>query len=497
MLFFRRKGDGEKAPKPTEHRLAYLPSSTGLPDNLRGKSLGFARYLAWVVLVLVLVLTAVLSTYIGNAARTTLLGKQQQFATLLAENLNHQIDRRFTLPTLLGFGTIALRQPAQFERLDQVVQSTTHGLHVETLRIFGHDNTITYSTNRDELGTIIDNKDFLEKAALMDGPTFIIDATMPYWQAFFRFPLEPKTFILRTTYPLRIENRLNSSTEDGPLMGVLEFTQDISGDMESVFRFQQLVTLITLCTSVLLFVFLLFFIRRAERAMEELHNNEKLVAMGRVVASIAHEIRNPLGIIRSSAELLLKRSGTADTSTSRILQAVYDESKRLSQTVSDFLDFAKPHPKKDNPVDMGSLITQALAFLESELTTRDISVVRVGQLDTPLITLGDKELLYRAVYNILSNGLQAAGVGGTLSITQTVDSPANKHVVLSFHDSGSGFSPEALDKILDPFFTTKDGGTGLGLPIVNNIITNHGGKLTFANAPEGGALVTVRLRLAS
>lgn len=482
--------------KPTERRFAYQPSSTGLPDDLRGKSLGFARYLAWVILVLVLALTAVLSTYIGNAARTTLLGKQQQFAALLAENLNHQIYRRFTLPTLLGFGSIALRQPAQFERLDQVVQSTTHGLHVETLRIFGHDNTITYSTNRDELGTVSDNKDLLEKAAQLDGPSFVIDATMPYWQAFFRFPLEPRTFILRTTYPLRIENRLNSSTEDGPLMGVLEFTQDISGDMESVFRFQQLVTLITLGTSVLLFIFLLFFIRRAERALEELHNNEKLVAMGRVVASIAHEIRNPLGIIRSSAELLLKRNGSADNSTSRILQAVYDESKRLSQTVSDFLDFAKPHPKKNDSVDMGAIITQALAFLESELHNREVSVVRIGRLDTPLITLGNKELLYRAVYNILSNGLQAAGAGGTLSVTQAVDSPAGKHMILSFHDSGSGFSPETLNQILDPFFTTKEGGTGLGLPIVNNIVTNHGGKLSFANAPEGGALVTLRLPLA-
>ena len=138
-------------------------------------------------------------------------------------------------------------------------------------------------------------------------------------------------------------------------MGALELTQDITSDYEQILLFQGVVVVTCLLSSVIMFALLLMLIQRAERVLadrmaknrqleNELHSNEKLVSMGRVIASIAHEIRNPLGIIRSSAELLQRRMGKADAGTSRILQAIYDESVRLSQTVNDFLDYARPPP---------------------------------------------------------------------------------------------------------------------------------------------------------
>jgi signal transduction histidine kinase len=482
------------------------PAARALPSpeasSLKGRrSLGFARSIGWVTIILLILLSMVLSSYLGNTARKTLLNGQQKFATLLADYLNNQLYRRFTLPTVNLFGSIALREPAQYRALDQIIQSITSGLQVEDLRIYAHDNTITYSTNPDEAGTqrVLPS---VAAAATAEDPLFDLDASMPYWHAFFQLSLKKNSFRLRTTYPLRIENRLGSSEEKGPLLGVLEFSQDITPDIESAVRFQQLILVVTLVCSGILFTLLLLFIRRAERALAdrmeqeqrlilELHQSEKLASMGRMVAGIAHEIRNPLGIISSSAELLLKRPAGVDSVTARILQAVYDEARRLSRTVNDFLDYARPQQPRMDAVDVNHLISQALSFLTQDTASRNIAVVRpADDPETPCLVAGDKNLLYRAFYNILSNSIQAMESSGVLTIT-----PARRGsmVEISFRDTGPGFPPEHLQKVLDPFFTTKSGGTGLGLPIVSGILSSHNGGLALANDPAGGACVSVSL----
>ncbi len=476
------------------------------PEVSRQK-LGFARSLAWVSLVLVLILSAVLTILIGNEVRETLLAKQRSFAGLMAENLNNQIYRRFTLPTVLRFRRIALRQPVQYEALDQVVQSIIHGLHVENLRIYGYGGIVTYAINQWELGRSDLATQPVMDATMGDQPIFTLDSAMPLWQAFFMVSLDSGTFTLRTTYPLRIENRVPSSGESGPIMGVLEFTQDITDDMEDVIGFQWGILGVTLVSSLALFLMLLFFIRRADhgmaqrvaqeqRLLRELHQHEKLASMGRVVASIAHEIRNPLGIIRSSAELLLKRPGT-DPVGSRILQAIYDESKRLSQTVSDFLDYAKPKPLSMGIVDLAQIVRQALIFLEHEFKSREIEAIAIHPLDVCYLVNGDKDLLYRAIYNILSNAIQAIGSKGLINVDITEKTGKSKTVVMTIKDSGPGFDQHKLNQYLDPFFTTKDDGTGLGLPIVSSILLSHGGSLALGNASGGGGLVSITLPSAS
>ena len=224
--------------------------------------------------------------------------------------------------------------------------------------------------------------------------------------------------------------------------------------------------------------------------------------MGRVVASIAHEIRNPLGIIRSSAELLQRRADKTDTGTRRILDAIYDEAVRLSQTVNDFLDYARPRKPRQDLVDVQLVLDQVLAFLEGEMKRVSVAIERgdapgsspwptpIMAEKTPLWVRGDKDLLYRALYNILINGQQALDGPGILYINAWQDDDG---IHIAVRDSGPGIDPALLPSLLDPFFTTKDGGTGLGLPIVNSIITSHGGRIELANAPEGGAIVRLDL----
>ena len=460
--------------------------------------LSYARTLSWLSLLVIMATSLVLSFFIANSAREALLTRQENFSRLLAENLNHQIYRRFALPTLLAHGRIALRQPSQYDRLDQVVQSVVHGLPMERLRIYDFTRVVAYSTSKEELGRMGVGPESLDSTLRGGVPKPELISNSPDWRAIFHLPLPSGTFVLRTLYPLRGEP-LQPGAEP-PIMGALELTQDITSDYEQILLFQGVVVVTCLLSSVIMFALLLMLIQRAERVLadrmaknrqleNELHSNEKLVSMGRVIASIAHEIRNPLGIIRSSAELLQRRMGKADAGTSRILQAIYDESVRLSQTVNDFLDYARPRQPRQDLVDLDLVLSQVLAFLEGELGRVGVAIERATS--PGLWVRGDKDLLYRAIYNILVNGQQAMDGPGIIRISSRRSDDGR--VVLEALDSGPGFDPALLDSVLDPFFTTKDGGTGLGLPIVSSIINSHGGEIRLANGPEGGALVRILL----
>jgi signal transduction histidine kinase len=458
------------------------------------------KFLSWSSLVFILGTSLFLSVFIANQARDTLLEKQKRFAKLLAENVNHQIFQRFTLPTLLRFHRIELQNPEQYAQLDRVVSSTIHGLHVLSLRIFDADNVVSYSTETTQVGRE-DLSDALIEKALEGGPTnFEIKSDVSALWSMFYPDLEPKSVVLRTVYTLRAERSIIPGGPTGLIMGALEFTQDITEDYQTVVSFQWLITITSFLSSLVLFLILVIFIRRAARIVternqeqrrleRELHQSERLASMGRVVAGIAHEIRNPLGIIKSSAQLLLKKAEAGkgpDPGAARILQAMYDEIGRLSQTVNDFLDYARPKQPRLNPVNLAQVLEQALVFLEREFAAKGVVAARDYPLELPV--LGDKDLLYRAVFNILVNAVQALDGAGTITISGRVEAGA---VHLSFTDSGPGFASDALEKVADPFFTTKDHGTGLGLAIVATILDSHGADLAFSNAEDGGAQVTI------
>ncbi len=427
---------------------------------------------------------------IGNYARQTIMKKNQEFALLLAENLNHQIYQRFTLPTVLGFGRIRLKEKEQYERLDQVINYTIQGLQIIQVQIYDPKGRISYASQ----GTPVNQEDLAintVQQAMKGEINFKIIKENSYQFPWLRFELPEKSYLLQTTFPIRIEKSVSQKYQ-GSIIGILRFTQDITSEYESLIYFQWMIALIALLVSLLLFLFLYIIIRKADRLLDErikekerlerqLHQNEKLASMGRMVASISHEIKNPLGVIQSSAELLSKRK-TEDHTSTKLSQAIFEESKRLSNTVNDFLDYARPQEHKTLDINISNLVNQAVRFLDSELQKKQISLDY--NLPEDQTIKGDPDLLYRVIYNLLINACQAVDNNGQIEI-KWLDKV--KELIIS--DSGPGFDPEMIDKYLEPFFTTKDTGTGLGLAIVSNILARHGYNLRLNNGEKGAQVI--------
>ena len=461
-----------------------------------GKPLQFVKVISWSLFAIILGFSLLLSVFISKYAEQTLLDKQEKFGLLLAENVSHQVFTRFVMPTVMRYGGISLRQEEQFKTLDQVVRSTVHSFHVTSLRIYDPEGVITYSLNKDEVGENGSALYMVTRTWETARFTPEILAKVSKFASLFRVSLKPGSLTLRAYYPLRAERSLTDISEN-PIMGILEFTQDITPDFMAMLNFERLVIAFSLVTSMVLFFLVLAVLRRAERLSNaqlrekeqlifELQQQEKLAGMGRMVAGVAHEIRNPLGIICSSAELILKKAVNEQSPHTRILQALHEEAKRLTRTVGEFLDYARPKKPTMADVNVGRLLDQVAVFMEPECEKLGVTIDREYSGD--LSARGDKDLLYRAFYNLIANALQAMDKGGQVFL-RAAREEGRLHVTVQ--DTGPGFAPEHIEKVRDPFFTTKDTGTGLGLALVSAILESHGVEMHLSNADDGGARVDI------
>jgi signal transduction histidine kinase len=207
-----------------------------------------------------------------------------------------------------------------------------------------------------------------------------------------------------------------------------------------------------------------------------------------MAAGISHEIRNPLGIIRSSAELLKKKVTKIDPSNT-IPDIIVEEANRLNRIITDFINFAKPRSPNLVPCRIEEVIDKNINYLTMQIEENGYTIKQNYQNSLPKIQ-ADAAMLYQSFLNILINAMQAMPEGGCIDITISTN---NKIVTVIFEDEGQGIADEVIEKIWDPFFTTKEMGTGLGLGVVKNLIESHGGSIQIANRVRGGARVTVEL----
>jgi two-component system NtrC family sensor kinase len=231
-------------------------------------------------------------------------------------------------------------------------------------------------------------------------------------------------------------------------------------------------------------------------AQDQLVRSEKLSSLGKLSASIAHEINNPLAGILTFAKLMIRmlEQGAPDDATRRTivknLQLVQRETERCSAIVRNLLDFARERPLALKDVAVNSVLEEAISLLANQIAIQGVKLDR--KLGTIPLVHGDFGQLRQAFVNVIMNACDASPKGGHLAIESTTIEDG-RIVEVSFQDDGPGIAPEHLQKIFDPFFTTKEKGTGLGLSVVYGIVERHGGKIDIQTSVGKGTRVAIRL----
>jgi len=457
------------------------------------KPFRLVKYFTLSSLIVIFVGTLVLSAFDTHLARKMQLQKSEEYAKLLIENLNHQIFLQFILPAVLKYNRIQLSNPEQYNRLDQVVRSTLHSFKVEMVNIYDMQSTISYSFNKD----IVGRKDIRSsgyKEALEGKSSSRLVQRGNFFEIMLGFP---KDSHLITISPLRAEKQI--SRLSGPVLGAIEIKLDLTEEYKTIFNFQIRVIFTSAIVMIALFLVLLLIVKKGEaiierralerlRLKEQLNRAEHLSALGEMVAAVSHEIRNPLGIILSSTELMQKKLAPDDP-TNTLTGIIMEEAGRLNMIITDFLNFARPRTPNLSLCRVDQILDKNITFLAPQVQSRGYTIERRFADTLPEI-YADADMLYQAFLNILINAMQAMSDGGSIKVM--VDSFDNM-VKVSITDSGSGISEDIIEKIWDPFFTTKDKGTGLGLGIVKNIVKTHNGLIAIENLPEGGTCVAIDL----
>lgn len=228
-----------------------------------------------------------------------------------------------------------------------------------------------------------------------------------------------------------------------------------------------------------------------KRLEEEVRTKEKLAAVGEMAAQLAHEIRNPLGSISGSAQVLVGEANVSEEHE-RLLRIITRESKRLSDALNRFLFQARPAGRERGPVDIGPLLGEAVTLLQNGPEVGPRHEVAFESDAGPHVCLADPDQITQVFWNLVRNGLEAMPGGGRLQVRLRRTA---EDVVLSVRDQGRGMGREEQRRMFEPFRSGTPMGTGLGLAIVYRIVREHGGDITVRSAPDAGTQVEVRLPL--
>lgn len=463
-------------------------------DKVSDKPFGLVKFFSFTTLLVFLIFTPILAALISNHANKVMLSRSEEYALVFARNINHQVYDRFVLPSYLRYGSLIPRHPGQQKRLDMIIRNITHGMKVESVSILDQkSDEVVYSTENERVGL----QDEGSEAYLMAKEGRASSRLEVRGSILSLLPGAAASYCKLVSYiPFRAEKQQNL------VMGVIEIVQDMSEDYRATIRLQGMISGIAFLCMFILFVILRLIVARADQIIDararerqvledKLRRSEHLAGLGKMVASVSHEIKNPLGIIRSTAEMLRKRLGQDSPANEQLSQVIVDETSRLDNIVREFLDFARPREMLVQPISVQEVVAEALKFVAPELDKRRIDCRLLVADGLPPVG-GDRELLYRAILNVILNGIQAIGEQGRLEVKLS-PSGNGPGVKIAVTDSGPGIPLERQEQIFKPFYTDKIRGTGLGLAIVKNIIDSHQGRIEVVSAPGQGATFVINL----
>ena len=228
---------------------------------------------------------------------------------------------------------------------------------------------------------------------------------------------------------------------------------------------------------------------------EEIAFKDKMAALGEMSSGLAHELRNSMGAILGFSKLLKKRKDDP-TSQSQVVDGIFNEAMSVESMLQRFLAFAKPFQLKIEEIDLKGTIQECHASVKEALKENKITFKFDPQPDLPLL-LGDRILLKQCFQNLIQNSIEAMPDGGTLHVRLSEEKPPSqeKSILVEFSDNGCGIAKEIQDKIFNPFFTSRERGTGLGLSLVKKIVSLHNGRIELESELNKGTTFRIHLPL--
>jgi signal transduction histidine kinase len=226
------------------------------------------------------------------------------------------------------------------------------------------------------------------------------------------------------------------------------------------------------------------------RAERELVDAAKFAFVGELAAGVAHEVRTPLGVLQSSAQLLERSLGPTDSEAAELLQLLRDEVHRIDRIVSGLLELGRPRSMRVEASPLGQIVFHAVDFAEAQAREKNVMVRRQPAVPDPVV-LCDPELIYQVALNLLVNAIQILPPGGTVDVT--VSAAHDGYAAFAVHDDGPGIPSDLRERIFEPFFTRREGGSGLGLTFVRRVVQEHRGRIAVDGAPGRGTTFRVEL----
>jgi signal transduction histidine kinase len=228
-------------------------------------------------------------------------------------------------------------------------------------------------------------------------------------------------------------------------------------------------------------------IQALEQSREQIVRAGKLAVVGEMAAIMAHEVRTPMGILRSSAQLL-QRQADLDDRQRELIGFIFSETERLNRLVTLLLECARPNPPHFMSHDLLEIVDSVIALLESRVERAGVTLSRQSDGGDVMLSC-DREQMMQVFLNLILNALSFVGEGGRIRISTHRDEDT---LWVSVADDGPGVPPELRQRIFDPFFSRREGGIGLGLTIVQQIVQAHGGTLSVGESTWGGASFNLR-----
>ncbi len=454
------------------------------------KPFRLVKYFAITSFIVFFVISIPFAIFISRKAKDDLFENYQNYAQEVGGHIDHQLFVNFVIPMVSEYGTIRLRLKPQMDALDRAVKKATESFNVDLINLYSLDEEfIIYSTDPSLIQKKTIKTEGYLKALKSEISAELISEDNDFWGLGIGGHKKVRTFI-----PLKIPY-------SGELFvgGIFEMVLDMTEQYNSILKRQYTTFGVFAIIMVTIFFTMLLIVRKAEgiiksraieqqKLVEQLNLAERLAALGEMVAGVSHEIKNPLGIIQSTSELL-NNMPDASEAQKRLSGVITEESIRLNRIVTEFLDFARPHKLNVREFDLKEIINKNIEFLKPEIEKKNISIET--NLDGRSFMIeADQDLLHRVFMNLIINAIQSISGSGKININ--IGDEKGSYII-TIRDTGSGISEENIIKIFNPFFTTKEKGSGLGLPIVRKIIEGHGGTIDIESREGAGTSVMLRL----